>query len=102
MKTIVTTAFATVALSAGPAVVAAEYASLDAITSAGVEGSALDNVGYGASQYKTQYEIGDILNAVTEDIAKQLSDFLGRNLDAQEPDQTAKSLSSEDTLVSAY
>lgn len=102
MKTIATTALAAVALSAGPAVMAAEYTGVDAIASAGVEGSALDNVGYGASQYQTQYEIGDILSAVTEDIAQQLSAFLGRNLDAQEPEQTAKSLSSEDTLVSAY
>ncbi len=56
---------------------------------------------YGADQYQTRYEIGDLLNSVAEDIAKRLERFLDRDLREKER-QSAEARTQQLFIVSAY
>jgi hypothetical protein len=57
---------------------------------------------YGTGSYRAQYQIRDLLAAVTEDVTAELSAFLGLALEKEEGDETRSDRRDARKVASAY
>ena len=67
--------------------------------------SALDTTGttsYGTSNHRAQYQLSDLLTAVTEDVRSELSSFLGMALEQEQGSKTYSTTGEATEVASAY
>ena len=57
---------------------------------------------YGTSNHRAQYQLSDLLTAVTEDVRSELSSFLGMALEREQGSKTYSGTDESTEVASAY
>ena len=106
MKTLITSSVAALVLVGSLPSLAQDGVALGMGTMAdAATSSALDTTGttsYGTSNHRAQYQLSDLLAAVTEDVRSELSSFLGMALEREQGGKTYSGTGESTEVASAY